>query len=184
MVGFLFAYSFDQVSTKSRPSFKKLPFVLILIFIMLLIIANSLVTRERLLGRVKSFDKYRHEALWQMVKPYFANLEEREKDRVIYYEGDLSQRDHIFIGELFKYRLALWLGFTRPRKDINDLNGKINTVVFVNDKEKVKKLFRMDATAYQELSLIQPITEDNFIALKFNSDNVKDITKEFIMEVK
>ena len=165
-------------------SAKFLSYIAVFLFVIGLIIFQAETTKDWLTTRARSYNKARDIQLWTMIKPFFIKLDQRYHEKVVYFEGDLNAEDHFIISDLLRHRLTMELGFTRSSERNYAFSGAIYTVYFIDDKEKIKKLFSGSQDIYKELGLSEPFSKNRFLALRINKNIVEDITSQIFSEVK
>lgn len=170
-------FSLKKQQKINTPLFlKSVGAVCIIMLLLTLFVSESITTKATLVERAKWIDKNREQQLWQMIRPIFANLDDRQNEYVVYVEGDLSASDQSIITYLLRHHVINELGYGRPDNKY--------TITFVTDKKIVKKLLKKDPAVYQSYNLPVYFSQDEFMAYRFTKSGLKDIKKEVVQDIK
>lgn len=182
--GIMFSTSLKliQIYWQSKRSlFKKILFpgnymsITVTILILYLLFMHVTTTHNYLVGRTAYLYKDRLEQLWKIVKPNFESIADKQKERVVYFEGiNLSPNDINIVEYYMKHKLTS-IGF--------HTSHRAHTVFFTSNKKTVSSLIHNEAGSITILGLSQPFDLDNFLAYRFEKDKLIDIRKEIIYEV-
>lgn len=156
--GLLFTYVVEFVAK----SYSRL---IIIIFILFLFTLNVSQTLEYIKESYIYFNRIRHEQLWNLTSSYFLPLIKNPSKKFVYIEGDMTPKEMGLVNSVFPYQLYVSYEQTPPFSE--------HSFIFLNNKAEVLDLLRDDAFNIQ-----------NFVALRINNGQVKDIKEFLIQEAK
>lgn len=146
----------------------------IIIIIIYLLSMNSWVTHNFLMSRSSYTYNGRLNELWKIVRPKFESIKDKQSERVVYFEGDLSPKDINIIEYYMRHKLTV-IGFHNP--------FRAHTVFFTSNKKVISSLIHQEPGSLALLGLSQPFSLDNFLALRFEKNTLIDIKKEIIKQL-
>lgn len=131
------------------------PKILSLFLILILFIPNIIASRDFVNSRVQILSKSEDLKFWQKFKPIFESFSDRQTQRLVFFEGDLSVKDKQIINEILPHHLLNELGY--------QLQGNQSSVNFTDNKETVREFLENNSV---EHLLAFRIAQDNFVDIK------------------
>lgn len=157
-------------------SFKIITSIIIMCLILAILIASGISTRTVLIERTKHFDKNREQQLWKFIKPFFINTNDKKKERIVYIEGDLNDKDKSIIIYFLRHHLINELGYGSPENKYN--------IIFTLDKKIIQRALEKNLALYTKYNTLPSLSETDLMAFRINKDYIQDIRKEIIDEIK
>ena len=166
--GLLFTESVESITGAWHNfllTFKSLYRVTIIIFILVLFTLNGSQTLKHIKESYTYFNRIRHEQLWNLTSPYFLPLIKNPSKKFVYVEGDMSPKELGMINSVFPYKLYVNYELSVPSSE--------HSFIFLNNKSEALDLLNSGS-----------FDIGNFVAIRINDLQVKDIKDHLIQEAK